>query len=170
MAAAMSAATVVWKELKALRCWTPLRQVSQSAIPVRDVLYKICDGQYLLAVSHNERFERDEKGPFVTGLLWAETDGAAKRATLMEIEADDSRDASSPPEDLVPEGARSYGEIVKALKRQGQSVQEYAEYRVATDGAFVHRTIEAGAQSFFFRKVEHDDFDPCYAIRYTLPS
>jgi hypothetical protein len=166
----MSLATMSWKYLKALRCWTPLSEMTDSATPLGNGLYGIGQGQYLIAVPHNERMERDEKGPFVTGLLWAETDGAAKRAKQMEVEADDSRHTSSPPADLLPGNARSYGEIIAALKRQGQSFQEYAEYRVATDGAFVHRTVETGLYSFFFRKVEHDDLDPCYAIQYTLPS
>lgn len=169
MATPVSLATMTWKDLKALRCWTPLSEVTHSATPLGSGLYGIGQGQYLIAVPHNDRFERNERGPFVTAVLWAETNGAAKRAKLMQIETDDSQGPSPTPDDLLPEHARTYGEIVAVLKRRGEEFQEYAEYRVATDGAFVHRTIEAFPYSFFFRKVEHDASDSCYAIQYTLP-
>lgn len=122
----------------------------------------------MVAVPHNGRFDRNDAGPFVTALLWAETDGAAKRAKLMEIEADDPGAASSAPRDLLPGPATTYGDIARTLEQQGRAFQEYAEYRVARDGAFIHRTIEAAPYAFFFRKLEHDDSDRCYAIRFTL--
>ena len=48
-------------------------------------------------------------------------------------------------------------------------VLESATYRVAKDGAFVHRVISVAPYSYFFRGRRNDHDDLCYAIEYRLP-
>lgn len=159
---------VDWNRLTELRSWTPLTEVSSAAERVGDLLFRVGPMQYVIAVPYNERFERTENAPFVTILLWAPTDGAAKRAKLMEIEADDLA-VSPPPEVLLPKSASStYGSIVQTLRKGGSPVEEWADYRVAKDGAFVHRTLSAPPHAFHFRSREEDQGEPCYAINYRL--
>jgi hypothetical protein len=63
----------------------------------------------------------------------------------------------------------TYGEIVHELKKGHLGeYEETASYRIASDGAFVHRHITTAAFTFHFRKREHDDSEPCYAIEYRL--
>lgn len=159
-----------WARLKSLRAWTPLPDVSPSAIPLGGVLYRIATGTYVTCVPYNRQLEEIEGGLFVTTLLWAESDGAAKRVQLMEIEADQPKD-SRPPADLLLHGQPvTYGEIIRELQRGAYGAfREWADYRIARDGAFVQRTIDIPPISFYFRKPEDDDADRCYAIQYRLP-
>jgi hypothetical protein len=160
---------VNWNGLKELRCWTPLAEVSQSAERLGDLLFCIGPAQYVIAVPHNEQFDRTEKAPFVTILLWAETDGAARRAKLMDVEADEKGHVAPPAELLLPGQSVAYGDIVKELRRgQHGTYQETASYRIAKDGAFVDRNIATPVLTFHFRKREDDPTDPCYAIQYRL--
>ena len=158
-----------WNRLKELRCWTPLVQVSPSAERLGDGLFRLDPTQYVIAVPYNEQFERTDRAPFVTILLWAETDGAAKRAKLMDIEADEKSHVTPPAELLLPGQSVAYGDIVKELRRgQHGTYQETASYRIAKDGAFVDRNIATPILSFHFRKREDDPTDRCYAIQYRL--
>jgi hypothetical protein len=162
-------ATMDWNDLKRLRCWTPLANVSPSAEALGDRLFRLGPGQYVLAVPYDKDFARSEGAPFVTIVLWSETNGAARRASLMEIEADEWKDVSPPPELLLPDGPTTYGDIARALKTGDHGAfQETASYRIARDGAFVDRTIATPASTFHFRKRQDDPADRCYAIEYRL--
>jgi hypothetical protein len=158
-----------WPGLKTLRAWTPLSEVPASATHLGGVLYKLAPSVYVTCVSYNRRLEEVEGGLFVTMVLWAETDGAARRAQLMEIEADQHADVHPPPEMLLRGQPVIYGEILRELKRGNYGeFREWADYRVATDGAFVQRTVNIPPLSFYFRKLEEDDSERCYAIQYRL--
>jgi hypothetical protein len=93
----------------------------------------------------------------------------------MDIEADDAAERpdvepAPPPELLLAGGDPTYGAILAEVKTQRYGrYLESASYRVAKDGAFVHRSISVAPFAFFFRSREDDDSDPCYAIEY-LPS
>lgn len=148
---------------------TPLSKIIK--VPNSDLFlsssaYRIDHEIYLgLSPFRPGSLEKDPSGPFATGVVWAVSDGALRRALLMEIEADDGATASA-PEDLLPEnGATTYSTILKGLRNAKPRVcQEKAAYRIASDGLFVHRIIETEQFSFFFRKVEHDDSDLPYVI------
>ena len=170
MAAMKAGVGLAWADLKFLRRWTPLSQVTTDAVSLGDDLFKVGRGKFLICVPYNRDLEEQGGNRFVTTLVWAGTDGAARRAVLMQIEADQSS-KERPPADLLPPGQPvTYGEIVWELKKGHLGeYEETASYRIASDGAFVHRHITTAAFSFHFRKREPDDSEPCYAIEYRLP-
>jgi hypothetical protein len=63
----------------------------------------------------------------------------------------------------------TYGEIVRELKRgEYGEFREWADYRVATDGAFVQRVVNIPPLSFCFRRLAEDANERCYAIQRRL--
>lgn len=65
--------------------------------------------------------------------------------------------------------AQPAGRFSWRLSERYGNFLESATYRVAKDGAFVHRNISAAPYTFFFRSRKDDDDDRCYAIEYRLP-
>lgn len=161
--------TVDWGLLKGIRCWRPIAEVAPSPEPLGDRLFRLGPQQYVVAVPYNQRFERTEESPFATIAFWAPTDGAAKRAILMQIEDDEQSEADAPVEMLLPGAPTTYGDIERELKtgRHG-TYQQTASYRIAKDGAFVDRQIIAGPYTFHFRSREDDPSERPYAIQYRL--
>jgi hypothetical protein len=163
-----------WGDLKSLRAWTPLTALPHPSQHLGGTLFQLAGRQYLICPAANERFERPPGIPgFVVGLLWAQSEGAARRAILKAVDADppDLRPLPEPPpaELLLPGSGDTYGSIVTHLRAQRPTkFIESATYRVGTDGAFVHRTIGAAPFTFFFRNRKGDDDDRCYAIEYRL--
>ena len=45
----------------------------------------------------------------------------------------------------------------------------YASYRIATDGAFIHKVIEGNGFKFYFRDKEERPDEKPYAIAYGIP-
>ena len=131
-------------------------------------IYRIDDGIYLsVSPFRPGSLEEDPSGPFVYGIVLAASDGAVRRAWSMEIELDDGKALDVPAEFLPSGGAvkATYGEILRGLKNdKSKACFETASYRIATDGLFIHRKIETERFAFFFRKPEHDDTEPPYAI------
>jgi hypothetical protein len=160
-----------WDTLTSLRRWTPLRQVTKTTpVKLGDDLFKIDTGKYLVCVPYKRDLTEGGGERFITSVLWARTDGAARRAALLQIEADQVIEGGPPPDLLLPGRPVSYGDIIRELKKdQTGEFGETASYRVATDGAFVHRSIVTESTSFHFRNPEHDDSEPCYAIEFRLP-
>ena len=158
-----------WADLKSVPRWTRLSQVTTGAVSLGDDLFKVGPGKYLISVPYNRNLEEQGGDRFITALVWAGTDGAAKRAILMQVEADQISNERPPAELLPPGEPVTYGEIVRELKGHAGEYEETASYRIGSDGAFVHRHITTAAFSFHFRKREHDDSEPCYAIEYRLP-
>jgi hypothetical protein len=164
-----------WADLKNIPAWTPLTSLEHSTRHLGGILFGLSTTQYLICPPSNERFEQQAGIPgFVAALLWAEYEGAARRAILMDLEADkpESRPLPElPPVELLLAGAGdTYGRIVDELRtgRHGRFL-ESATFRVASDGAFIHRNIAAAPFTFFFRGRKDDDHDRCYAIEYRLP-
>jgi hypothetical protein len=70
---------------------------------------------------------------------------------------------------LLAPGCLTYGEILAELKTDKHGgCTEYADYRIANDGAFVHRAIDGKQFKVFFRSSEDDDSETPYAIQYRL--
>jgi len=87
----------------------------------------------------------------------------------MEIEADEYAEVQPPAEMLLRGGPVTYGEILRELKRsERETFREWADYRVATDGAFVQRVVNTPPQSFCFRRPTEDHNERCYAIQHRL--
>jgi hypothetical protein len=165
-----------WSELKEIPAWLPINALPEQPVHLDGVLFRLAPSQYLICPPYNERFERVSGiAAFLGALLWAPNDGAARRAALMDIEADSPGirpvAESLPPRELLPSsGSTKYGAILGELRAaSSRRYLETASYRVATDGAFIHRTISSVPYTFFFRNRKDDDSDPCYAIEY-LPS
>lgn len=131
-------------------------------------VYRIDSEMYLnISLFRPGGLEKDPRGPFITGIVLAASDGAVRRALLMEIESDDGSALTVPAEFLPSEGAvaATYGDILRGLKNDKPKVcQETAAYRIASGGEFIHRIIETERFSFFFRNPEHDDSDAPYVI------
>jgi hypothetical protein len=169
------AAEVSWAELRRLPAWTPLTALPWLATPVDGPLFQLSTTQYLLCPPYDEKFQRAPNVPgFVAALLWAPHEGAARRVTLLSVEADDplSRPAVEPPpprEMLLCSECDTYGAIVSHLEAAHSAFTETATYRIASDGAFVHRTLNALSLTFFFRSRKESDDERCYAIQYRLP-
>jgi hypothetical protein len=159
------------KELILLPRGIPFSEVVKEACPnafLSESAYRVGDGVYLQISSFPPGcLEDDPSGPFVYGIALAASDGAIRRAFLMELESDDGKTLDVPAEFLPSEGAvaATYGEILRGLKSDKPKVCfETASYRIATDGRFIHRKIETERFTFFFRKQEHDDSEAPYAI------
>jgi hypothetical protein len=102
-------------------------------------------------------------------IMWAPNDGAAKRAHLMRIEEDVNQIPAEAPSELLPVvSGKTYGEIVQELKGRNERFLEHASYRIASDGAFVHRAISTERIEILFRSVEDEDSELPYAITYRL--
>lgn len=131
-------------------------------------IYRVGAGMYLnISPFRPGSLEKDPSGPFVTGIVLAAGDGAARRALLMDIESDEGETMSVLADFLPSSGVASvtYGEILRGLKNdKPRACQEKAAYRIASDGRFIHRMIETERFSFFFRSPEHDDSEAPYAI------
>ena len=134
---------------------------------VEQTLFKIGDQQYAFTVPRNRALEKAPEAPFITAVIWASDDGAAQRASMKAIE-EDGLSVSEPPRELLPDSqARTYSELVAILRKMG-TVREYATYRIASDGAFVHRVVESGNHSYFFRGRDAKADELPYAIRIGL--
>jgi hypothetical protein len=166
--------SATWDELKRIPAWTPLTALRNSTRHLSGTLFQLAPNKYLICPPSNERFEKKAGVPgFIAALLWAQHEGAARRAVLMDVESDHSQPPSfhePAPEELLPPGATdTYGSILAALRMRERQFLESAAYRIAKDGALVHRNTSAAPYAFFFRNRKDDDGDRCYAIEYRLP-
>jgi hypothetical protein len=124
--------------------WTPLRELSIDTRKLSENVRKIEDCKYLVVVE-SDLAGNAEDGPYVTMIAWAETDGAALRAIDGALEADARQSKTQePPIVLLPgEAASTYGVIIVRLKKLGESILESGEYRIASDGAFLHKVVRS---------------------------
>jgi hypothetical protein len=155
-----------WPEILQLSGFQSIAALAPDATSIAPSIVLLTSDTYAFIVPYNERLERDAPGaPFATMAVWAESPGAARRALHNEIEADAPTLGKSPPAELLPRGSHgAYGEIVAAAKRAGKSALEFAEYRIATDGAFVHRVVQCDRVSYYFRSHKDDATECPYAI------
>ena len=151
-----------------LKKWTPLSEaipiISPSAFLGKS-LYSLGGGVYLyLTPFKPNNAGGDTSGPYLSGVFCIPDDDAAKRVVAFDIEAD-SGALLNPASTLLPlDSALEYGSILNGLKKTNPKVcQEAATYRIASDGRFVHRTIETERFTYYFRRADHDDREPPYA-------
>ncbi len=106
----------------------------------------------LRAVDSNQNFERIEGDLFLTEVMWAQSDGAAKRAFLFEIENDEINEQIPPLEMQLEESIYRYSDILKSIRtgKYGTHI-ESASYRIAIDGHFNHRVLSLNDYDFYFR-------------------
>jgi len=155
-----------WARTIEIPRWTPVRQLGIKVSKIRDILFRVESDCYLIAVQHNEKLEMFPDLHFVTSVLWAESEGAALRAALREIENDRIVvGATPPPEMLLVSDRMTYGQIIDVLKsrKHGEYI-EHASYRIARDGAFIHRIVDTHLFEFYFRALTEDKNERPYAI------
>ena len=160
-----------WEALKAIPCWTPLSSLEiEGVMPIADNLYCIGPEAYIFA--HNDILrETKKRGPYMTILLWADSDGAAKRAMLMDIESDKgSTGLLPPPEMLYAKNCITYGELKNHLKKIGILTPyiQTAGYRIARDGAFVASSVSPNNWEFMYRNLKVKPSDTPFAIQFRL--
>src|SRR5262245_33437947 len=142
---------MTWSELMRFASWTPMRKFPAPLRLLSDGLAMISDCAFFYIVPHDREFIETPDAPYITLLIWAQSPVAALRATDMQIERDDGSVNFQPPSELLlsPDSV-TYGSIVRHARREGASVMEHASYRIAQDGAFIHRTISVGSEFEFY--------------------
>lgn len=159
-----------WPELKKIPKWSPLSELAPDCRPIARNLFEIDAGQYCLVTPYADHsLEVRPGGPFVSALLWSSCAGSALRAVAGEIEKDEPS-ALAPPAELLPaREAIGYRSILRALQNEGyKGISETASYRIATDGAFIHRAIDSEIATYYFRGLEENNDEPPYAILWKL--
>lgn len=160
-----------WEILKKIPSGTPIKSLQFHPLLIEDDFFKIDDQSYLITAAYKDMsLVVVPGGPFLMTLLWACNEGAARKAHLSGIEEDTNQKTLQPPQALLPRGLScTYGDILQDLKTlRGRDPLEHASYRIAKDGAFIHRVIETKEFSFYFRSPKHDDQEQPYAIKYSL--
>ncbi|MGY3325875.1 hypothetical protein [Pseudomonas sp. TE3911] len=123
-------------------------------------VYSISDTQYCLADVINENGQDTLR---VLSFYWAASQGAFRRACFREVESDDMA-LGYPPEVLIPErSGATYSQIKQALTAMGD-VMEHASYRIMSDGAFIHKSLESASVVYHFRSLDSLDDELPYAI------
>lgn len=154
-------------DLISLKKLTPLSAAVGKIEPVAFLgksLYRLGGGIYFYLTKFGGS---NSEGPFLSGLFCAPDDGAMMRVTAMDIDEDSGSILTPPSGFLPPEVAPQYGTILNWLKSMRPKVcQESASYRIASDGLFVHRTIETEKYTVYFRGANDDDHERPYAILY----
>lgn len=152
-----------------LKKFTPLSEVAERIDAddyLCDSLYRIESGLYLYLTKFGAS-SAEYAGPFLSGLFCAPDDGSIMRATALDVEKDVGILLVPPVGFLPPEVIPEYGIILDWLKSMRPKVlQEAASYRIASDGRFVHRTIETEKYTFYFRGASDDNNERPYAILY----
>jgi hypothetical protein len=159
---------VPWDEVVRLPVWTPLSATAIIAEDLSENVKKIGAQKYLFVVD-SDRSGNEENAPYITMAIWAETDGAALRAADGALEADVELRHATPVAILLPPGSiPEYCSILAGLRRRRENVLESAEYRIATDGAFLHKVIRGDKGSYFFRRNDIVASEKPFAITYRL--
>ena len=158
-----------FREIVLLPKWTPFSRVVKSVSSDRllgQCLYRLEKDIYLCSsIFKGPTLETSPPETFLTGVLWAVDEGAARRAVLYDIEADCGFQTEA-PRDFLPEGALPiYRDILESLQQRDHKIYpEIAVYRAATDGRLVHRMIETKREAFYFRSADRSDLESPYAV------
>jgi hypothetical protein len=146
--------------------WEPVSELDYDLDPVSAGLYRFKPNWYLGAVPFDRNMEGDSE--HITQVVWAQSDGAARRIWDMSIESDEVLEAQFPSELSLGLSLPTYANLLTALstKYPGQTM-ESASYRIATDGKFVKKTISADNYEFYFRCNEDNPFELPFAASYS---
>ena len=151
---------IKWSVLRELKAGDAFEAPQGLLSLIDEGVYKISDTQYSLA---DAVIGNEQSSLALVSLYWAASERAFKRAYFMEVEADDLA-VCVPPVELLPEGAgATYGELKRAMASVS-NVMEHASYRVMSDGAFVHKSLENSSAAYHFRSTDIMDDELPYAI------
>lgn len=164
-----------FSEILKSKKWTPLEEIVGATIEADFVgksLYKVSEQMYLQVSQFKGRdLLKDDSAPYVTGVFLTPGDGAARRITSLAIEEDAGEKLVLSKEMLPDNLVADYGSILVRMKKESpETCQETASYRIATDGKFVHRTIETDKYVFYFRENKNNNSEEPYAVLYKLQS
>lgn len=146
--------------------WKPVDELDFDLHRISEGLYRFKPNWYLSAVPYDKYLESDSE--HITQMIWAQTDGAAKRIWDMCIESDEVSEARCPSLFSLGLSLPNYSNLLTVLteKYPGQTM-ESASYRIATDGKFVKKTIGANNYEFYFRCIEENPFELPFAASYS---
>ncbi|AVI86960.1 MULTISPECIES: hypothetical protein [Pseudomonas syringae group] len=151
-----------WTSLRKMKAGEIIDLQGQPFLSMEDEAYKISDMQYLLA---NPLNNSTEGKLHLLSLFWAASEKAFRRAYYRDIEGDDMA-IETPPSELLPAGsARTYRQIRETLDVDStQKFMEHASYRLMSDGAFIHKSLESLSAVYYLRSPDRADDEMPYAI------
>jgi hypothetical protein len=156
-----------WRSAKQCLPWCPLSDFPFEASLLSGGLLRVGSDAFVFTVPYDQHLAKTPLAPYVTLLVWAPSEGAALRALESEIEKDDGVSGEPPPEMLFDPNAKTYAAIVRAAKQQyGGEFSEHASYRIATDGAFIQKSVSAGPFEYCFRSPSRVGAEAPFAIKY----
>jgi len=165
---------IEWERFKKIPAWTPLTSLRLGkSVRINQDIYKVATNAYFFIVSEVVGRSSPTNGPFVTILVWAQSDGAVRRAMSREIEADTDQPARAVriPSEMKPEEqCNTYGDIIDFLEKTENKwpFSETSSYRIATDGKFICRKVVFNNWVFMFRNSERKGSEAPFAIQYRL--
>src|SRR5262249_51152726 len=150
--------------------WTPLSTLRFNKSRIDERLYLLDECAYVFTVPYDRDLTPGRGEEFVTIVLWASTDGAAKRVMNFNIEADADQTPSIPPSEMIPvPDARSYAEILAGLNSGDYGkYTETSSFRIASDGKRIYNAIEIKCWTVCFRAIEKDGSTSPFAVMYGL--
>ena len=150
--------------------WSPLSALTFPFERLTDRLVQAGSEVFFLVTPYADlSLSPRDGGPFVSALLWACDCTAALRAIEMKIEADVGVQRSPPDEVLPCAGMLRYNDILIGLRTIGaKGISESAAYRIASDGRFVHRTIDSNVATYHFRTRDDDRSESPYAVMWKM--
>ena len=159
-----------WDELKKIKYLSSIKELPFEGQLITKNIYRVNEQAYLFLVDYNVAYNKTkENGPFATLLFWTGNDGSAKRAFSRKIEEDKEQSIIIPPTEMLPsKEVNTYEKIINELKKNKSTYMETASYRIATDGAYIHKEISVIPYTYYFRKREDDNNEVPYTISYKL--
>jgi hypothetical protein len=149
------------------KCWSPINELGLKINPISDRFGKISENLFV----YNSRLDYSKKreiseGPFISAFLWACDESAAMRIYNHCFE-DDKNIQIEPPIELLPKNSGpTYKEILKNIKHVG--IMESASYRIATDGAYIYKSISSKYACYYFRNRKTDNNEIPFAIQWRM--
>lgn len=157
-----------WYEIKQYAKCQPLLKFPGTGATINEDIFKINENTYLFLVPYNRELVETDEAPYISLVIWGQSEGAVRRAYCQEIEKDNMLQEYEPPNEmLLPTGSRTYKDILNDAKTEMFGTwMEAATYRIVSDGKFIHKTIEVGNFIFHFRNNEDDQDEKPYVISY----
>jgi hypothetical protein len=143
---------MVWKSLIGY-VGGPISALPQAPIRISEGIYEYGPA-YVRAVPYFRDLTPSPE-PIITLIVWAASRGALERALCMNLEADDQATGVPPRELLLSPDSTTWAAIIANGRSKGLTFMESAEYRIANDGAFIHRKLESRHYRAYFRS-RHD--------------
>ena len=161
------------KDLLSIKGWTPLKKIKLTFQDVVPGVSRISEFKnlYALIVDHDKNFERTKDAPFITSVIWADSEMGALHCTMNSKDDEVGQECYPPSEFLLSPESAKYGEIL-SLAKKGDfgKYLESADYKLP-ENYFVQRVITVGKKhSFYFRSKKDDMEEVAYAIKYKLES